>query len=169
MSITLTANYKETLTPEIVEMVDNLVENGYELEDVLTDLDYFGPDYYENFEEILDCKENTGADNSDLYDFLEEYGVEGLPYYEKYKELKDDGVDKDAVDAYISCCGIEDIERFEESYEGEFDRVEDFVECILESMGEEIPSWLVIDHEATWNCSLRHDYFEENGFYFRNI
>jgi hypothetical protein len=28
---------------------------------------------------------------------------------------------------------------------------------------------LCIDYHQTWNCSLRHDYYEEKGFYFRNV
>jgi hypothetical protein len=168
MSITLSANYKETLTPEIVEIVDNLVENGYDLENVLTDLDYFGEEYQEHLEEIIDCKEDTDASNSDLYDYLEEFGIDDLQYYADYKNAVDD-YNEDAVKAYVNCCGIECVAEFEDAYEGEFDRVEDFVDHFLESMGETIPSWIVVDHEATWNCSLRHDYYEENGFYFRNV
>jgi hypothetical protein len=26
---------------------------------------------------------------------------------------------------------------------------------------------LSIDYETTWNSNLRHDYLEENGYYFR--
>jgi hypothetical protein len=168
MSITLTTTYKETLTPEIVEMVDNLVENGYDLDDVLTTLDYFGEEYQENLQEIIECRDDNGVENSELYDFIEEFCIDDLEYFTDYKSAVDD-YNEDAVKAYIDCCGIEDIKNFSDSYEGEFDRVEDFVEYILENSGDEVPSWLVIDHEATWNCSLRHDYFEENGFYFRNI
>jgi hypothetical protein len=168
MAITLSTTYKETLTPEIVEIIDNLVENGYDLEDLLITLDYFGEEYQEHLEEIIDCKEETDASNSDLYDYLEEFGIDDLQYFEDYKSAVDD-YNEDAVKAYVSCCGIESVAGFEEAYEGEFDDVEDFVDYILETMGETIPSWIVVDHEATWNYNLRHDYYEENGFYFRNI
>jgi hypothetical protein len=168
MTITLTATYKETLTPEIVEIVDNLVENGYDLEDVLITLDYFGEEYQENLEEIIDCKENNDVDNEELYDFIEEYSIDDLQYFEDYKSAMDD-YNEDAVKAYVKCCGIECVSGFEDAYEGEFDRVEDFVEHHMEVHDVEIPTWICVDHEATWNCSLRHDYYEENGFYFRNI
>lgn len=168
MSITLTANYKETLSAEIVEIVDNLVENGYDLEDVLETLDYFGEEYQDHLEQIIECRDDNDADNSDLYDFIEEFSVDDLKYFEDYHNAVEN-FNEDAVKAYVNCCGIECVAGFEEAYEGEYDRVEDFVDYILESMGDEIPSWVVIDHEATWNYSLRHDYFEENDFYFRNI
>jgi hypothetical protein len=168
MSITLSATYKETLTPEIVEIVDNLVENDYDLENILIVLDYFGEEYQKNLEEIIDCKEDNDVDNEELYDFIEEYSIDDLQYFEYYKSAMDD-YNEDAVKAYVKCCGIECVAGFEDAYEGEFNDVEAFVDNILESMGETIPSWVVVDHEATWNCSLRHDYYEENGFYFRNV
>jgi hypothetical protein len=169
MAITLTTTYKETLTPEIVEIVDDLVENGYDLDDVLTTLDYFGEEYEENLEQILECRDDNGVENSELYDFIEEFSIGDLEYFTDYKSAVDD-YNEDAVKAYIELCGsIAYVSGFEEAYEGEYDRVEDFVDYILENMGETIPSWVVVDHEATWNYSLRHDYTEENGFYFRNI
>jgi hypothetical protein len=169
MSITFTTNYKEVLTPEIVEIVDNLVEDGYELSDVLDTLDYFGEEYQEHLKEIIECRDDNGVDNSDLYDFIEEFSIDDLEYFTDYKSAVDD-YNEDAVKAYIELCGsVSYVSGFGEAYEGEFDRVEDFVESILDTMGEEVPSWVVIDHEATWNHSLRHDYVEENGFYFRNV
>jgi hypothetical protein len=45
--------------------------------------------------------------------------------------------------------------------------VDDFVENYIENIGETIPSWICVDYEATWNASLRFDYTEENGYYFR--
>ena len=168
MAITLSANYKETLTPEIVEIVDNLVDNGYELEEVLTVLDYFGEEYAEHLEQILECRDDNCADNEELYDFIEAFSVDDLKYFEDYKSAVDD-YNEDAVKAYIEVCGIECVAGFGDAYEGEFDDVEAFVDNFMENMGESIPSWVVVDHEATWNCSLRHDYYEENGFYFRNV
>jgi hypothetical protein len=167
MSITLTANYKETLTPEIVAIVDDLVENDYDLEEVLTVLDYFGEQYSEHLEAILEMLEDTGASKSDLYDYLEEQGVDELEFFDKYQELNEN-YDEGAVKAFLSMYSVSDLHHFEECYEGEFDRVEDFVENYLENLGEEIPSWIVVDYEATWNASLRFDYDEENGYYFRS-
>jgi hypothetical protein len=168
MTITLTANYKESLAPEIVEIVDELVEDGgYELEEVLTVYDYFGDEYVENIADIIDILENTDASKSDLYDFLEEYTVDDLEYFEKYQELRED-YDSAAVDAFIALYSVSDLENFEDSYEGYYDNVRDLVEELMDIMGTEIPSWVCIDYEATWECSLRHDYDEENGYYFRN-
>jgi len=169
MAITLTDNYKEVLAPEIVEIIDNLVEEGYELTDVLDTLDYFGEEYAEHLEAIIECRADNSADNEELYDFIEAFSVDDLKYFEDYKSAVDD-YNEDAVKAYIEVQGgVQYVSGFEDAYEGEFDRLEDFVDNFMENMGESIPSWVVVDHEATWNCSLRHDYYEEKGFYFRNV
>ncbi len=167
MSITLSDNYKETLPAEIVTIVDELVEDGYELEEVLSVLDYFGEEYQENLKEIFEELENTDASKSDLYDYLEEQGVDELGYFEQYQEVVSN-YDEGAVNAFLSLYSVSDLHAFEESYEGHYDRVEDFVENYLEDLGENIPSWIVVDYEATWNASLRFDYDEEDGYYFRS-
>jgi hypothetical protein len=167
MTITLSATYKETLTPEIVEIVDNLVENDYDLENILIVLDYFGEEYQKNLEEIIEVLEDTDSSRSDLYDYIEEHGVDNLEYFEKYSELRDDH-DPAAVDAFISLYDLSGLEDFEDAYEGQFNRVEDFVEHYMEVNDVEIPTWVCVDYEATWNCSLRHDYCEENDYYFRS-
>ncbi len=167
MSITLSDNYKETLPAEIVAIVDNLVENGYDLEDILITLDYFGAYYYENLVSIFEILEDTGASKSDLYDYLEEQGIGELEFFDKYQEMMEN-YDEGAVKAFLEMYSVSDLHAFEESYEGQFDNVRDFVEYILDTVGEEIPSWISIDYEATWNASLRFDYNEEDGYYFRS-
>jgi hypothetical protein len=164
MSVTLSTNYTQALASKIVTIVDELVEDGYELQDVLETYDYFGDNFAENLKEILDCKEETGVQNSELWDFVDEHGIDNLQYFEKYNNLVDEYC-QDSVNAYISLNGIEYLENFE--YEGYFGRVEDFVEYILETVGEEIPSWIVVDYELTWKASLRFDYDEQDGYYFR--
>lgn len=170
MSVTLTANYKEILAPKVVEIIDDLVEDaGYDLDEVLTTYDYFGEKYVDDLERIIETLEDTGATRSELYDFLEEHGTDEFEYFEKYKSLKDD-YDNGAVDAYIEACGyVGCVDSFEDAYEGYYDRLEDFVDNILEGYGDPIPSWVCIDYEATWNCSLRHDYMEQDDHYFRNV
>jgi len=167
VAITLSATYKETLPAEVVAIVDEMVEDGYELDDLLTVLDYFGEEYYENLVSIFEMLEDTGASKSDLYDYIEEQGIDELEFFDKYQEMMDN-YDEGAVKAFLSMYSVSDLHHFEDAYEGYFDRVEDFVENYMENMGENIPSWISIDYEATWNASLRFDYDEEDGYYFRS-
>jgi hypothetical protein len=165
MSLTLITNYKEVLSTEVLEIVEELVENDYPLEDVLSILDYFGDDYSIHLAHIVETLEDTDADNSELYDFLEEFSVEDLEYFAKYKDLKDD-YDPAAVDAFISLNNISDVEHFTDAYEGQFDRVRDFVVYYMETYDVEIPSWISIDYEDTFD-NLSEDFVEEDDYYFK--
>lgn len=97
---------------------------------------------------------------------------------EKIKSLDDNY--QNAFMAYIDYLSYnlnnEDIgsiyNDFEEAYQGEFDSDEDFAQNIAEELG-------YIDRKVTWpyTCidwewaarDLMYDYFENNGFYFRNL
>lgn len=163
MAITLESNYKEIFSQDTVTIIESLKES-YELNDILKVLDVLGDDWTETqLEDILNTE-----DKDALYGFLDTHGNSSLEYYEKYVDLCDDYCE-DAVGAYIDCVGIDCIYEFEEAYRGNFPTVRDFVEDLMDSMGTEIPSWLSIDYEATWNSSLRHDYLEENDYYFRRM
>ena len=105
---------------------------------------------------------------SDIRDFIESYGyvafLEG--YYETWADLTDDGYDNEAIEAFIEDNSIEDIDNFEEAYCGEFGTIREVVEWVMELNGQELPSWLVVDYESTWQCNLRHDFIFESGYLF---
>lgn len=55
------------------------------------------------------------------------------------------------------------IDDFRDAYQGQWDYPAEFAQHIAEECGEipaDLPAWIVIDWEASWNCNLRHDYFE---------
>lgn len=64
-----------------------------------------------------------------------------------------------------------DLSNFDESYQGEFDSDEDFVQQLLEDTGDipaNLPNYIFIDWERTAR-DVMQDYSEYNGFYFRSI
>lgn len=82
----------------------------------------------------------------------------------------------EAIKAYADNIGEkitpELVENAEEAYQGEYDSDEDFAENLAEELG-------YIDGNASWphTCidwqwaarELMYDYFESNGYYFRNL
>jgi antirestriction protein len=51
----------------------------------------------------------------------------------------------------------------QENYRGEAESAAEFTREIIEEMGyisEDMPNWIVIDYEATWQSALRFDFFE---------
>ena len=138
MSITMTKNYKNTLSPITVEFIEeNCIEGEYALDDALEFIDEHGED-----------------------DFL--------TFYDTYIE-QGEKVGYDVVDAFIKENGIVNVEYCEDAFAGCYSSEADFVEEILEEvMDVEIPAWVVIDHQATWDASVRFDYTFVDGYMFRS-
>ena len=127
MTVTLTANYKETLAAVTVEKIDELIEENYALDDML---------------EFIDERNETNF----------------VTYYEEYVRCGE-AIGYEAVDALIDengeCSCIEDCD---ERYRGCYDDEADFAESYCAEMGYEVPSLIVPDWQATWDCNLRYDF-----------
>ncbi len=85
---------------------------------------------------------------------------------EKFEELCESYPQK-AVEIYYENIG--NFDDFEEAYEGEFDSEAHFTEEMIANMGENIPSWIVVDYQATWDSMLRFDYWTEDNYFFQNM
>ena len=56
--------------------------------------------------------------------------------------------------------GIESLEQFESSYEGQYESEAEFVEYILNEIEIiNVPHYVCIDYQKTWDHALRFDYF----------
>jgi hypothetical protein len=90
---------------------------------------------------------------------------------EEYSELREELNERygeDAVDAFLELYDEEYLDRFEDSYVGEYRSGAAFAEEMCGDMVD-VPSYIIIDWESTWECGLRYDYTEENGFFFTNF
>ena len=71
--------------------------------------------------------------------------------------------------------GVESLEHFEDCYQGQYFTEADFVEQILnDCYDNNLPSWVAIDYQKTWDDSLSWDYFSvktgvERYEIFRNV
>ena len=138
MSITMTKNWKNILSPITVEFIEeNCIEGEYALDDALEFIDEHGED-----------------------DFL--------TFYDTYIE-QGEKVGYDVVDAFIKENGIVNVEYCEDAFAGCYSSEADFVEEYLENVLEvEIPAWVVVDYQATWDASVRFDYDFVDGYMFRS-
>ena len=80
-------------------------------------------------------------------------------------ELLED-YDADAVKAFIEYFGEECLESFEDSYQGEMTGAEFAQQITEDCYGVDLPGFVEIDWQATWENLERYDYAEENGFIF---
>lgn len=56
------------------------------------------------------------------------------------------------------------LDDFRDAYQGTWDSEADFSEHTATECGEipkDLPAWIVIDWQASWDCNLRHDYWSE--------
>ena len=109
---------------------------------------------------------------NDMVDFIKEHGEKDFrEYYETYNRICED-YGKELVDAYVEIYYTNGIEHFEDAYQGEWGSGADFAEHLSKDCGyisDNIPYWIVIDWERTWEANLRHDYTEINGHIFHDI
>ena len=96
-------------------------------------------------------------------EFLKEYDEDQfVEYYEQYETLVND-YGQGLVDEYIEYYFLDAIDHFEDAYQGEYQSGADFAEQLASDCGyinNDIPSWIEIDWQATWDNALSHDYTE---------
>ena len=89
-------------------------------------------------------------------------------YQEMYSELCEN-YGEDAVNAFLEIWEESDLHGFEDAYQGRYEDVTDFAEQFTtDCYGLNVPSFVVIDWQATWDQGLRYDYEFVDGFVFVN-
>ena len=103
---------------------------------------------------------------NDMCDFIENHSEEEfVDHYETYNRLVDD-YGQLVVDEFIEEFDVSTIENFEDMYQGQYNSGGDFAEQIATDCGyvtRELPHWIEIDWEKTWDKSLSYDYTELTG------
>jgi antirestriction protein len=142
--------------------------------------------YADRDELIAACKE-LHADEQDPELMFQDFAGFPRAWYEESSAPSDilwewmeigEETERDAFGVYANHMGG-DITKadFREAYQGTADSKADFAETLAEeteSIPKSLPSWIVIDWEASWNCNLRFDYWAERGaggdlHFFRDI
>jgi antirestriction protein len=133
MAVTFQASYKETLKPETVEFIQELLDDNYELTDIL--------------------------------EFADAHSEEDLVTY--YVDYVDQGerCGFDVVDAFVEEEGFCDVEHCQDAFVGVYASGADFAEELVAEQGVDIPSFVIVDYEETWERSLSYDYtLVEKGY-----
>ena len=126
----------------------------------------------EETQQLLDeYNELYNWEYNDMCDFIENYGeTEFLTYYETYHRLVDD-YGQNLVDEFAQEFDVDSVEHFEEMYQGQYNSGADFAEQIATDCGyitRDLPSWIEIDWQKTWDNALSYDYTELIGGHIFN-
>jgi len=112
-------------------------------------------------EETKELLENV-MDEDLALEFLKEYDEDQfVEYYEQYETLVSD-YGQGLVDEYIEYYFLDAINHFEDAYSGEYESGAQFAEQMVSDLGyvnNNIPSWVEIDWQSTWD-NLSDDYAE---------
>lgn len=123
---------------------------------------------FDSYEEIEELGEVTGTsgvpdcvDIESDWDAIQEYL--GLSEYDQqvvmaYAEVTNNFYPEEAMEAYV----------------GNYTDGAEFANSMAYELGyitKDLPSWIALhsDWQAVWDAELSHDYFEQDGHYFRNL
>ena len=126
----------------------------------------------EETKELLDeYNEEYCWEYNDMVDFIKEHSEEEfIHHYETYNRLCED-YGQNLVDEFIEDFDVSTIENFEDMYQGQYDSGADFAEQIASDCGyvtRDLPSWIEIDWQKTWDNALSYDYTELIGGHIFN-
>jgi antirestriction protein len=117
--------------------------------------DFLAANTVEKIDELVD--ENYALD--DMLEFIDTYNENDfVAYYEEYVRVGE-AIGYEAVDALIGEMGcVSDIEDCDERYRGEYESTADFAEQFTSDVYGDVPSYVVVDWEATYDQNLRYDF-----------
>lgn len=113
------------------------------------------PDFVEFYTQLLDAKGLLNNDDED----------------EEVSEVRADLNERfgsDAVDAFCEIWSDFDLDFFEDAYVGCYESGAEYAEELVSDcygLPRNLPSFVEIDWEATWQ-NLQHDYYFQDGFIF---
>ena len=125
----------------------------------------------EHAQEHLEGLLEDGHDEDEMKEFIETHGAKDFVcYYEDYARMVDE-YDQETVDAFLEEFDLMDVEHLQDAYYGQYDSEAEFAENFVTDMGyaqHDMPYWIAIDWEKTWDDGLSWDYTFNNGYVFCN-
>ena len=126
-------------------------------------------EYSDETIELIDELVADGNDYDVLENFIEEHGES---YFQSYIEEYLRAVDQygeEVVAAFLDIFDIDSIGSLSDAYQGEYESGAEFAESLVaDCYSMDMPSWVEVDWQATWDNALSYDYSESDGHIFNN-
>lgn len=155
---------------ELLSTVDKLTKSNATKTAIVLACGYVKEDgkaaYVAFYENLLAAKYPNGLPKAEWEDVETDLEFDSEEEEEKFQELCEDYPQK-AVEIYYENIG--NFDEFEEAYQGEYSSEADFTEEWIVNYDLQIPSWIVIDYQQTYDSALRFDYWNEDGYFFQNM
>ena len=143
------------------------------MEDTLNEWEEDAEDYQEEIEDLVAGLMDGDFTKDQIIEFLDSgnYTTCDLEHFREYRRMCDE-FDQDAVDAFCEDFYIDQVEHFEEAYQGIHESGADFAEQLVDDcygFHSDFPTWVHIDWEKTWDYALSYDYtITDDGYVFCN-
>ena len=121
-------------------------------------------------QEHLEGLIEDGHDEDEMKEFIETHGAKDFVcYFEDYARMVDE-YDQETVDAFIEEFDLMDVEHLQDAYYGQYDSGAEFAETFVSDCYgmPDMPYWIAIDWEKTWDDGLSWDYTINTGYVFCN-
>ena len=120
------------------------------------------PAFTSFYEAIMEARGITTAQR-EKDELLAEY--KDSDELETLQELLED-YDADAIKAFVEYFGTGMLEDFTDSYQGEMSGAEFAEQLVTDCYCLDLPGFVEVDWQETWENLERHDYSEQDGFIF---
>lgn len=154
---------------ELVNMTEAMRKVGANTSDIAKACGYYSirengsekVDYTEYYTELLTAQGIISPVDDDDFEGSDDPTVQ---------DLINNGHSSDAIRVFIEQYGVECIEHFVDSYQGEFASGAEFAEYITNELNDlrNFPADVVIDWDSTWSEYLYYQYDFVEGYIFRN-
>ena len=126
-------------------------------------------EYSDETQELIDELVDDGNDFEVLENFIEEHGESYFQsYIEDYLQRVDE-YGEEVVAAFLDIFDIDSISSLSDAYQGEYTDGAEFAESLVsDCYTMEMPSWVEVDWQKTWDNALSYDYSESDGHIFNN-
>jgi hypothetical protein len=119
----------------------------------------------ETVEKIDELLEDSYA-LEDILEFIDANNEDDfVAFYEEYVTQGED-IGYDVVDAFVGYHGLSCVENVRDAYRGVYSSGADFAEEFYNDVYGDVPSFLVVDWEATWEQSMKYDFDFVDGYVF---
>ena len=147
------AEYKELIKKDTIKIGEDVEMN----------------DYSKETQELIDELVDDGNELEVLEDFIKEHGESYFQsYIEDYLQAVNE-YDEDVVSAFLDVFDIDSIGSLSDAYQGRYDSGAEFAESLVsDCYSMDMPSWVEVDWQKTWDNALSYDYSESDGHIFNN-
>ena len=146
------------------------ISNVNWLIDLINDLGDTATDYISDIRSTADQLLEGDTIRDEVEEFVDTHGVHNLMYLQDYKTAVDE-LSESIVDEFLEEFGMDMVEHAPEMFQGEYYSGADFAESLVDDCygHRDLPDWVQVDWEKTWDYALCYDYtITDSGYVFNS-